>query len=136
MSADLAAEEARLERLAPGYLERVRRAASELAVADPDADDARAALDAVDHFGQIDLDVPTASRLPGVALLKTMIKRLIGWYLGFLGRQLKTFAQAVTNLADILVERNEELTRVSSELQVEVERLSERVDRLERAGPG
>jgi hypothetical protein len=133
MSADgvLAAEQ-RLEQIAPGYLERVRRAASELAVEDPEADDTRAALDAVDHFADIDLDVPTGSRIPLAAGLKLAVKKLIGWYLGFFGRQLTNFGQAVSNLADILVERDERRGREVSELKAELERLSKRVDRLER----
>jgi hypothetical protein len=125
--ATIAAAEDRLARTAPGYLDRVRQAASELAVTDPEADDARAAMEAVDHFADLDVDVPTASRFPLVGLLKRAIKRLIGWYLGYFGRQLTTFALAVTNLADILVERDEERSR-------ELARLSERIERLERAG--
>jgi hypothetical protein len=106
----------------------VRLAAAELAVTDPEAEDARAAMEAVDHFADLDVDVPTASRFPLVGLLKRAIKRLIGWYLGYFGRQLTTFALAVTNLADILVERDEERSR-------EMAHLAERIERLERAGP-
>jgi hypothetical protein len=122
----VAAAEARLDRIEPGYLDRVRRAATELSVTDPEADDARAAMDAVDHFADIDVDVPTASRFPLVGWVKWAIKRLIGWYLGYFGRQLTRFALAVTNLADILVERDEERSR-------EVATLTERIERLERA---
>jgi hypothetical protein len=125
--AAVAAAEERLARTDPGYLDRVRRAASELAVTDPDADDARAAMDAVDHFADLDVDVPTASRFPLVGWMKWAIKRLIGWYLGYFGRQLTTFALAVTNLADILVERDEERSR-------DLAHLTERIERLERAG--
>jgi hypothetical protein len=125
--ATVAEAEERLGRVAPGYLDLVRRAASDLAVVDPEADDARAAMDAVDHFADLDIDVPTASRFPLVGLLKRAIKRLIGWYLGYFGRQLTTFALAVTNLADILVERDEERSG-------ELARLAQRVERLERDG--
>ena len=132
--ATVAAAEEKLGRAAPGYLDRVRQAASELGVADPEADDARAALDAVDHFADIDLDVPTSSRFPLVGLLKLTIKRLIGWYLGYFGRELTTFAIAVTNLADILVERDEERSRSLEQLRAEQAHLAQRIERLEPSG--
>lgn len=134
MSADrMLAAEQRLAEIAPGYLEQVRQAARAMAVDDPGAEDARAALDAVDHFSAIDIDVPTGSRFPLAAVLKLAIKKLIGWYLGFFGRQLTVFGQAVSNLADILVERDERRAQEVAGLKSELERLSDRIDQLERS---
>jgi hypothetical protein len=132
-AARLAAAEQQLAEQSPGYLDRVRRAAAGLGVADPEADDARAALDAVDHFAVVDLDVPTGSRFPLAHLLKLLIKKLISWYLGYIGRQLTTFGQAVTNLADILVDQTESLSRANAALRSDVTELAERVERLEKA---
>lgn len=128
----MVAAEQRLAQIAPGYLERVRQAASDLAVDDPGANDARAAMDAVEHFADFDLDVPTGSRFPPAAILKLAVKKLIGWYLGFLSWQLTIFGQALTNLADILVERDERRGEELSELRAELGRLSERIDQLEQ----
>ena len=132
--ASIAAAEERLARQAPGYLEQVRREASKLAVADPDADDTRAALDAVDHFAEIETDVSTSSRFPLARLVKVAVKRLVGWYLGYFARQLNTFGQAVANLADILVERDEARQDEITELRAEVGRLERRLEQLEQAG--
>jgi hypothetical protein len=123
----------RLEVISPGYLGRVRRASTRLRVRDPEANDVRAALDAVDDFAIVDLDVPTASRFPLAGMVKWGVKRLVGWYLGYFGRQISAFGQAVANLGVILVEDNEAQDRRTAALRAEVARLSDRVARLEQA---
>jgi hypothetical protein len=130
----LAAAEARLGTIAPGYLDRVRHIVELLSVRDVDGTDARAALVAVDDLAAIDLDAPTGSRLPAVPFVKRVIKRLIAWYLFYFGRQLLAFGQAVTHLGGILIDRTERVEGVAAKLQVEVDQLRARVERLERDG--
>jgi len=132
----LAAAEARLARTAPGFLDRVREAANRLAVRDTTADDLQAAMSAIDELAIIDLDVPTASRIPIAGFVKKAVKRLVGWYLGYFGRQLTAFGQAVINLGSILVERTDRLQSEAGRLRADLARLTERVERLEDGGPG
>lgn len=132
----LAASEARLATIAPGFLDRVREAASRLGLRDVDSTDARAALLAVDDLAAIDLDVPTGSRLPLVPIVKKAVKRLIGWYLFYFGRQLAAFGQAVTHLGGILIDRTERLEATTGTLQADVARLSDRVTDLEHRAAG
>lgn len=121
---------------APGYLDRVRQAAKRLALREADSTDARAVLAAVEDLSEIDLDPPTASRLPLVPIVKKAVKRLVGWYLQYFGRQLSAFGQAVTNLGGMLLDRTDRLEGVAGALQADVARLAERVDDLERRSPG
>jgi hypothetical protein len=131
--ARLAEAAQRLEASYPGYLERVRRASARLAVRDPNADDLQAAIDAVADFSVIDLDVPTASRVPLAGMVKAVIERLISWYLGYFGRQLLTFGEAVSNLGAMLMDETETLSHSTAALQADVVSLGERVERLEQA---
>jgi hypothetical protein len=128
------AAERRLATIAPGFLEQVRDAAGRLAPRYLDGSDARAALATVEDLALIDLDAPTGSRLPLVPLLKKAIKRLIIWYLSYLGRQLSGFGQAVAHLGGILVDRTERLEGITGSLQGDVARLADRVAQLEE-GP-
>jgi hypothetical protein len=132
----LEAAEARLAAIAPGFLDRVRQVADRLALRDADANDARAALVAVDDLAVIDIDAPTVSRLPLVPVVKKAVKRLIAWYLFYFGRQLAAFGQAVSHLGGILVDRTERLEEVTASLQADVARLADRVTQLEERGPG
>src|SRR5580700_9598717 len=132
----LEAAAARLATIAPGFLERVREAAGRLGLRDVDSTDARAALLAVEDLAVIDLDVPTGSRLPVVPIVKKAVKRLVGWYLFYFGRQLSAFGQAVTHLGGILIDRTERLEATTGALQADVTRLSDRVTALEDRAAG
>jgi hypothetical protein len=132
----VATEEARLAAVAPGYLSRVREAARRLAIRHDDGTDIRAALSAIDYLAVIDLDAPTASRIPFARLVKAAVKRLVAWYLRYFGRQLTAFGQAVANLGGILVERTEHLDEETESLKGDLAALARRVDRLEKADPG
>jgi hypothetical protein len=127
----LSAAAAELARVAPGYLERVRDQARRLSVRDRDGTDAGAALEALEDLADIDIDVPTASRIRAAVLVKQAIKRLIGWYLGYFGRQLAAFGQAVAHLCEMMLRRIVAVEDSTQRLQGEVRRLEERVARLE-----
>lgn len=130
----LEAAEARLAEAAPGYLNTVRDAANRLGVRDAGTD-ARAAAVAVEELSLIDLDVPTGSRIPIARYAKAVIKKLVAWYLGYFGRQVTAFGQAVANLGSMLVDRTERLETDGNALSSRVDQLEARVDSLERSGP-
>jgi hypothetical protein len=133
----LLAAEARLAVISPGFLTRVRDAAGRLAVRDLDGTDTGAAVEAVGELAVIDLDVPTESRIPAARLVKRTIKRLVAWYLDYFGRQVSAFGQAVANLGLALADRTQRLEAASTALRADIDRLAERVERLEnnRSGP-
>lgn len=125
---------ARLEQEAPGYLEHVRSAAARLAVTDREPSDIRAALLDVEDTATIDIDIPTASRQPAARFVKAAVKRLIGWYLRYVGQQITAFGQAVTRLGTTVADRTEAIEARTAELETQVADLSGRIDRLERGG--
>lgn len=130
----LEAAEARLAGLAPGYLEAARGGAARLGVRDTSTD-AGAVVAAVEELSLIDLDVPTGSRIPIARYAKRAVKRLVSWYLGYIGRQINAFGQAVANLGLMLVERTE---RIESDLRIldaRVDQLTARMEALEQGGP-
>jgi hypothetical protein len=129
---DVEAAAARLEREAPGYLERVRRATMRLAARPGTLGDPRIALDALGEVTTVNVDVPTASRRRPVRVIKVVIRRLLGWYLRYLGDQVTVLGQAVARLGAALVERTEQLGDETAKLQRDVNGLAERVERLER----
>jgi hypothetical protein len=131
---DLAAASARLEAIQPGYVERVRRATSRLAARPGALADPRIALDALADVATIDAVVPTGSARRSVRLAKLVIRRLLGWYLRYLGAQVTVLGQATVRLGAALVERTEELGDETAKLQRQVTAMAERLDALERGG--
>jgi hypothetical protein len=113
-------------------LERIRAATARMGTRDADQDDARAALATLEGLVEIDLDVPTGSRRRSTGLLKGAIKRLIGWYLRYVGHQVTLVGQAVVRLGTVLTDRTETLERKVAGDRRDVEDLAARVARLER----
>jgi hypothetical protein len=132
----LLAAEAQLSLISPGFLDRVREAAGRLAVRDLDGTDTGAAIEAVGELAVIDLDVPTQSRVPAARLLKRAVKRLVAWYLDYFGRQVSALGQAVANLGLALVDRTQRLEAASAAMRADVDRLADRVERLENEHRG
>jgi hypothetical protein len=130
-NARLLAAEERLSRLAPGYLDRVRAAAGRLAVRDLDRSDAGAAVEAVQELSVIDLEVPTASRVPAARVVKKAVKRSVAWYLDYFGRQVSAFGQSVANLSLVLLDRTERVEAANAALRSDIDRLIRRVEQLE-----
>ena len=127
----VARAEARLEQIAPGYLELVRSASAALAVSGRrPAGDLGSELVAVAEAASFDLDVPTVSSLPGGAHLKTAVKRATSWYLRYLTVQLAAFAAAVVAMGEALAER---LEGDRAEMDAELDEIRQRVERLERS---
>ena len=106
---------------------RIRAAAGRLAASEFRPDDLRHAALLLERQATIDLHVPTASRVPGVALVKRTLKQLMIWYLRYLGHQISSFGQATARFGVTVANRVDEL-------EAEVADLRERVARLEERG--
>ena len=107
------AEEVRAdaERLAeePGfpaaYLARARAAAARLAVTEGVQDDVRNAALLLEQQAEIDVEVPVASRTLPQRLVKQVVRKLVGWYVRFLGHQVEILGQATSRFALVVAER-------------------------------
>ena len=135
---ELSAEAARLV-AEPGfpaaYLARVRTAATRLAVTEGGRDDVRSAALVLEQQAVIDTAVPVASRTPPQRLLKLVIRKLIGWYVRFLGHQVSLMGQAAARFGLVVADR---LDRFEAEqgaeraaLVAEIDALKARVAELE-----
>jgi hypothetical protein len=112
-------------------LDRIRTATARLAAREIDPSDPRAALALAENQVDIDLEVPTASRLWGVAFVKRAIKRLVGWYLRYVGHQVTMAGRAMVRLGEALVDRTEALDRAVAANRRAIDDLEARVERLE-----
>jgi hypothetical protein len=106
---------------------RIRAAAGRLAASEFRPDDLRHAALLLERQATIDLQVPTASRVPGVSLVKRTLKQLMIWYLRYLGHQISSFGQATARFGVTVANRVDGL-------EAEVVELRERVARLEERG--
>ena len=133
---DLAAEIAEAARWRdgddPAYLAKIRRATRRLAVSDDEADDARAALLAIEDAVRIDVDEPTISRRREAAIVKLAIKRLTAWYLRYVGDQITLLGQAIVRFGTAVVNRTDRLEEAAAALRDDMAALTARVERLER----
>ena len=112
----------------PGFpaeaVARIRSAAAQMAAVYAPAGDLRAGALLLERQAVVDLDVPTAARVPGVGLVKRVLKALMVWYLRFLGHQITAFGQATARFGISVANRVDGL-------EAEIGVLRERVDRLE-----
>lgn len=81
----------------------------------PTGDGLDGAIDAADRAGFVNVDVPTASRVPGMSFVKQGLRKLMSWYLRYLAQQVSAFAAAVVGALRLI---------------------GVRLDRLEAATPG
>jgi hypothetical protein len=137
------AEEVRAEaeRLAvePGfpaaYLSRVRTAAARFAVTEGVQDDVRSAALLLEQPAVIDVDVPVASRTLPQRLVKQMVRKLVGWYVRFLGHQVGILGQATARFALVAAERLDRIEATQSTereaMAAEIAALKARVAELE-----
>lgn len=137
------AEEVRAEadRLAaePGfpaaYLARVRTAAAGLAVTEGVQDDVRSAALLLEQQAVIDVEVPVASRSLPQRLVKEVVRKLIGWYVRFLGHQVGILGQATARFALVVADRLDRIEGAQSaeraSMAAEIAALQARVAELE-----
>lgn len=72
-------------------------------------DDADSLLEAADRSSFIDPDPPTGSRIPPVAILKKVERKLLSWYFRAVSQQVTAFAGTVVSLLKVLTRRLEAL---------------------------
>ena len=138
LAAELRAEGARLAAEAgfpAAYLARVRTAAARMSVTEGGRDDVRSAALLLEQQAVVDTEVPVASRTRPQRLLKLVIRKLIGWYVRFLGHQVSLMGQAAARFGLVVADRLDELEAEQSAeraaLAAEVAALSARVAELE-----
>ncbi len=125
---------AEAERLAvePGfpaaYLARVRAAAARMAVTEGVQDDVRSAALLLEQQAVIELEVPVASRTLPQRLVKQVVRKLVGWYVRFLGHQVGILGQATARFALVVAER---LDRVEAAQTAATEAQAARIAALE-----
>ena len=105
-----------------------------LAVIDRDDGDLGATIAGVEELSRIDLDAPSASMRPLARYVKEAVKKLTGWYLGYFGRQINAFGEAVVHLGSVLAERSDRLDTRVGRVESTVSDLADRVERLESDG--
>jgi hypothetical protein len=127
--------ELQLEAAAPGFLDRVRAEAGKRALADLDGTDVGAALVAIEELSDIDLDVPTASRRPVVRYAKQLVKRVVRWYLGYIGRQVTALGHAIAHYGTVMDDRATKLEGRVSGVEASIAEMAGRIERLERGAP-
>jgi hypothetical protein len=109
-------------------VQRIKAAASRLAASEFRPDDLRHAALLLERQATIDLQVPTASRVPGVSVVKRVLKKMMIWYLRFLGHQISAFGQATARFGVTVANRVDSLEDEVAGLRDRVERLESRLD--------
>jgi hypothetical protein len=135
---EVAAEAARLA-AEPGfpavYLARVRTAAARLGITEGGQDDVRSAALLLEQQAVIDVEVPVAARTLPQRLVKQAVRKLVGWYVRFLGHQVGILGQATARLGLVVAERLDRMEATQSAeravLTAEVAALAARVAELE-----
>lgn len=126
--ADAAATRATSPDFPTAVVDRIRSAGARLAAGEFRPDDLRHAALLLERQATIDLQVPTASRVPGVSLVKRSIKKLVIWYLRYLGHQISAFGQATARFGVTVANRVDAIDDDVVELQRRVERIESRLD--------
>ena len=121
------------------YLARVRTAAARLAVTEGVQDDVRSAALLLEQQAVIDLEAPVASRTLPQRLVKQMVRKLVGWYVRFLGHQVGILGQATARFALVVAERLDRVeaaqTAERAAMASEIAALQARVAELEDRCP-
>ena len=68
-------------------------------------DDLDALLEQADRGAFVDVDVPTASRLPAVSIVKRVLRKLMAWYLRYIAQQVSVFAGSAVGALRLLGRR-------------------------------
>ena len=110
------------------YVSRVRAAAGRLAVTEGGRDDVRSAALLLEQQAVIDVEAPVASRTLPQRLVKQMVRKLVGWYVRFLGHQVGVLGQATGRFALVVAER---IDRVEAAQSAERAAMTDRIAALE-----
>ena len=118
--------EARLQEIAPGYLDRIRRKAAELGVARTPLERARRSIDLVTETSHINPSAPVASHRRSGRIMKRGVGMLTYFYIRFIVDQVQDMGESASWMGTALCD-------YVAGLESEVASLRERVRRLEEA---
>jgi hypothetical protein len=117
------------------YLARVRTAAARLAVTEGGRDEVRSAALLLEQQAVIDVEVPVASRTLPQRLVKQVVRKLVGWYVRYLGHQVGVLGQVTARfglaVADRLDRMEAEQGTERAAMAAEIAALQARVAELE-----
>lgn len=117
------------------YLARVRTAATRLAVTEGERDDVRSAALLLEQHAAVELDAPVSSRALPQRLVKLVVRKLVGWYVRFLGHQVGILGQAAARLGLAVAERLDRVEAAQAadreQMKAEIAALRARVADLE-----
>lgn len=92
--------------------------------------DYREAFRIAERVAYIDIDVPTASKKPGVSLVKRGLRLLVAWYLNYITQQFNNFTSNLMRLISIMDQRLERLEEKASSIESPQMELFERTASL------
>ncbi|HEV3363980.1 MAG TPA: hypothetical protein VG795_07545, partial [Acidimicrobiia bacterium] len=114
---------------------RVRKAAARFAVTEGVQDDVRSAALLLEQQAVVDLEAPVAARTLPQRLVKQVVRKLVGWYVRFLGHQMGILGQATARFALVTAERLDRIEAAQSAereaMTAEISALKARVAELE-----
>jgi hypothetical protein len=117
------------------YVRRVRTAAGAMAVSDAGDDPVRQAALLLEYQAVVDVEAPVRAGPRSRRLIKTVVKKLVGWYVRFLADQVgvlgRTAARLGMAVADRLERLDAEQAAMRAEVDAELARLRARVAELE-----
>ena len=123
---DLEAAAVRLDEIAPGYLDRIRRRAAEIAVPRTPLDRARKSIDLLTEVSQVDPNAPVDSDRRSGRFLKRVVRKLTFFSIRFITQQTADLGESASWMGTALCD-------YVAGLESEVVSLRERVTRLEEA---
>jgi hypothetical protein len=117
------------------YVRQVRSAAGTLGVSGAGDDPVRQAALLLEYQAVVDVEAPVRAGPRSRRLIKTVIKKLVGWYVRFLADQVGVLGRTAARLGMAVAERLERLDAEQAALRAEVDaelaRLRARVAELE-----
>lgn len=109
----------------------MRRASDELGLGGTGLADLWAVLADLRAVAQVNVAVPTASRWRLGHVVKAVIRRLVGWYMHYLGAQVNDLGDAMIRFGETMVDKSVELEHRTRRHEADLTSLAGRVQRLE-----
>lgn len=136
---DEAVAEARARQASPEFphetVARIRLATEWLSATEPESDDVRFAALLLQRQAGVDVEPPLGARSWPQRLAKRVVRKLVGWYVRFLGQQVSALGQAAARLGLAVVRRTEALEAQATADRTATDRrledISARLARLE-----
>ena len=110
---DEVVNEARARQASPDFphetVARIRLATEWLSATEPNSDDVRFTALLLQRQAGVDVEPPVGARSWPQRLAKRLVRKLVGWYVRFLGQQVSALGQAAARLGLAVVRRTEAL---------------------------